>query len=74
MKSVGVTILMAWMVPVAVVANTTLTWIPGSSVIRHEHPGMVDVAPLIAAAGDMPDGTWKLETNLTGHGARRKER
>jgi len=64
MKSVGVTILMAWMVPVAVVANTTLTWIPGSSVIRHEHPGMVDVAPLIAAAGDMPDGTWKTRDEV----------
>jgi hypothetical protein len=34
----------------------------------------VDVAPLIAAAGDMPDGTWKLETKLTGHGAQERAR
>jgi hypothetical protein len=32
----------------------------------------VDAAPLIATASDMPDGTWKPETKLTGHGEQEK--
>jgi hypothetical protein len=32
----------------------------------------IDVAPLITMAGDVLDGTRKLETKLMGHGAREK--
>jgi hypothetical protein len=42
----------------------------------HETPAISviaeDVALLVAAAGDMPDGTRKLEAKLTGHGTRRE--
>lgn len=45
---------------------------------RHEAPaiGIIpeDVAPFVAAAGDMPDGTRKLEAKLAGHRGRREGR
>ena len=43
---------------------------------RHETPAIdiipEDVATLVAAAGDMPDGTRKFEAKLTGQRTRRE--